>query len=309
MSIERIFGGTKPLFVTDSAEAVEWLRGRGHAATSAVDLATDDELCRREAVVFAGCDYDNLDAYVVERRMKHAAILWSPVGSFNGSAAAAIYGLERLLASDLQDAASRNNAWMDFYANTEGPVRAIGEGTDITCWISDPLFVATHVRPEMSPGEWLSIGSFLEVNCEAVHENQVVFNVTGTLRATGMLAARHLQPSAIDVAAKHRVATAFVEDIGRNNRVVEIEFEDSMLTACTVDGIDQLDFVVDLAGPLAGARVTEFAIGTNHALGSTVDWGVNSQMNEGVGGVHVGIGEGVTGVHLDFIAPDVEVAA
>jgi hypothetical protein len=300
VSIADVFGAP-PLFVSDSAHAVEWLRSNGHAAVTTDELRVDE---RPAGVVFAGCNYDTLDTESVLARVHGAPVLWSPVGSFNASTDATIYGLERMLDSDLLDAARRNREWMEFYAETDGPVRVWGEGTDIVCAISDPLFVATRADGRLSPGEWVSVGAFLEVNCESSYRGRSVFNVTGRLRADGMLAARHLHPTADDVPAKHRLATDFVEDIGRHHREVLIEFENSQLTGCWVDGIDQLDFVCDLTGPVVTSRITEFAVGTNHVVRDTVDWSVNAQVNEGIGGVHLGVGEGVTGVHLDFVAVD-----
>ncbi|MHC8407018.1 MULTISPECIES: hypothetical protein [unclassified Pseudomonas] len=65
--------------------------------------------------------------------------------------------------------------------------------------------------------------------------------------------------------------------------------------------------LLELAAGSRGVMLTEFAIGVNAAVGPHIDYGINSQMNEGVSGVHVAIGDGSSGYHIDFLYPDVRV--
>lgn len=51
--------------------------------------------------------------------------------------------------------------------------------------------------------------------------------------------------------------------------------------------------------------LTEFAVGVNEAIEPLIDYRFNSQMNEGINGVHVAIGDGSTGYHIDFLSPTV----
>jgi hypothetical protein len=49
-------------------------------------------------------------------------------------------------------------------------------------------------------------------------------------------------------------------------------------------------------------------LGSNPGIAGLVDWSVNSQLNEGVGAVHLGFGEGITGAHMDFVIDQVRLS-
>jgi hypothetical protein len=44
----------------------------------------------------------------------------------------------------------------------------------------------------------------------------------------------------------------------------------------------------------------------NKTIVGEVDYGVNSQINEGIEGIHVAIGDAVTGYHIDLLCPAVQ---
>ena len=50
-------------------------------------------------------------------------------------------------------------------------------------------------------------------------------------------------------------------------------------------------------------RAAEFAVGVNDAIAPFIDYSINSQMNEGIGGIHVALGDGSSGYHIDFLCP------
>jgi hypothetical protein len=72
------------------------------------------------------------------------------------------------------------------------------------------------------------------------------------------------------------------------------------------DGEDFTDAVREATNPQYELHALELGIGTNMGLLPRVDWTYNSQMNEGAGLVHLGVGEGITGAHMDFIVADGE---
>jgi leucyl aminopeptidase (aminopeptidase T) len=66
--------------------------------------------------------------------------------------------------------------------------------------------------------------------------------------------------------------------------------------------------LLDLAAGPRGLKLTEFAIGVTEAIATSIDYKINSQLNEGISGVHLAIGDGSSGYHIDFLSPAVNVS-
>ncbi|WP_259697667.1 hypothetical protein [Pseudomonas brassicacearum] len=65
--------------------------------------------------------------------------------------------------------------------------------------------------------------------------------------------------------------------------------------------------LLTVAAGARGLRLTEFAIGVNSEIKPLIDYKMNSQLNEGIDGVHLAIGDGSSGYHIDFLSPAVSV--
>ncbi|WP_241162922.1 hypothetical protein [Ralstonia solanacearum] len=61
---------------------------------------------------------------------------------------------------------------------------------------------------------------------------------------------------------------------------------------------------VVLSGPQYHYALTEVAIGTGALPLGRVEWGLNSVLNEGATGIHIGVGNGLNGIHFDFISTE-----
>ncbi|MHC8402002.1 hypothetical protein ACYZTX_21715 [Pseudomonas sp. MDT1-17] len=96
-----------------------------------------------------------------------------------------------------------------------------------------------------------------------------------------------------------------------NDRISEegafLSVEDNIITSLKVKNEEHLK-LLDLAAGSRGLKLTEFAIGVNEAIASSIDYKINSQMNEGISGVHLAIGDGSSGYHIDFLSPAVSVS-
>jgi hypothetical protein len=83
-----------------------------------------------------------------------------------------------------------------------------------------------------------------------------------------------------------------------------IHVRDGVVDAIEMGGEDVTKEFGEFAGPY-GLRITEFAMGFYRAPEGSLDWRVNSPVNEGVQGVHLGIGDGYSSLHFDFVCDDV----
>jgi hypothetical protein len=115
-----------------------------------------------------------------------------------------------------------------------------------------------------------------------------------------MLAARQAHMPR-DSYGKFARAQQFIRKINASKEAVWLDVSDDVATGLTVGGADCLMTLNELTNEAYTLTVTEFAIGLNHSIRDAVDWSVNSQMNEGMGGMHLGFGDGFTGEHFDVI--------
>ncbi|MHC8352076.1 hypothetical protein ACYZT7_22905 [Pseudomonas sp. RT4P38] len=83
-----------------------------------------------------------------------------------------------------------------------------------------------------------------------------------------------------------------------------LSVEDNIITSLKVKNEEHIK-LLDLAASSRGLKLTEFAIGVNEAIAPSIDYKINSQMNEGICGVHLAIGDGSSGYHIDFLSPAV----
>lgn len=75
----------------------------------------------------------------------------------------------------------------------------------------------------------------------------------------------------------------------------------------TRQGKDVAAEIRNLTNESYDLMLLEVAFSGNSGIrAADIDWRINSVMNEGAAGMHIGIGDGVTGAHIDFIAPGVE---
>jgi hypothetical protein len=80
---------------------------------------------------------------------------------------------------------------------------------------------------------------------------------------------------------------------------LKLEIRENVVTSCmTPAGRSVLPELAEATG--RDLTLSELAIGTNRL--AQPDFSINAQVNEGAGGIHVGVGGGPGAVHIDFVA-------
>jgi hypothetical protein len=92
-----------------------------------------------------------------------------------------------------------------------------------------------------------------------------------------------------------------------SNEGALLSVKDNTITSLKIKNEEHIK-LLDLAAGPRGLKLTEFAIGVNEAIAKNIDYKFNSQLNEGIKGVHLAIGDGSSGYHIDFLSPDVNVS-
>jgi hypothetical protein len=301
-----MFGGANPTFLSDSRTLVNALNQRNLTARHSDELSsmTDADLAN---VVILPVQFKTAPAGKdIEKYLRDSAMLVLPIASFCGSDQGALYFLEKLGHMDVDMCVRGIVEWLD-RVSSEETIRMIGAGTDITVEISDEVFVMSpKTSKQIQPGEWASIAQYLEVALISYNAtNRPNHHMEGTLAAEGAVVSYH-RYAAPHVAAVAHDTWAFLESVRKDNpgEPFVIQVEDSQAVSVTCGGRDVYPEIVAFANKAEHPYVGEFAFASDRKWDiDTVDWSVNSQLNEAVGGLHIGLGNGVNGAHIDFVAP------
>jgi hypothetical protein len=282
----------------------EWLRQAGsYYGLTSVPL-TDAESLPHGANVVLFLRHQLVSAQV-RRMFLNARVLTVPIASFDDSLDAALYTQKLAMLTDYEAACTRARYWIDGLTNNRGSVVFHDRDgtTQLLCSLADDLTADAHLVPVIDVGQWISVGSYCEISITArPAKGRRPFSLNGVATASGVLVAR--DPRCTEAGdARIRAAARLREEL--TARVpITLHLEDSILTRVTAGGKNFTTELCQVTNPDHNLHALELGIGTNQDLLPHVNWTVNSQLNEGVGPVHLGFGEGITGAHMDFIVPD-----
>ena len=155
-----------------------------------------------------------------------------------------------------------------------------------------------------------SVQSFLEFAYE-VDEQELTsgsgnnISVDGTIIADGILAAYGPGTFSADHAVALRAREMVVQAGATTTRV---DVSGNTIKRIQVGSLDATETFQSLTGP-CGLGISEFSFGFYAPEPGSIDWTMNSPFNEGVQGIHIGIGGGYSGMHFDFVTTDLQVSS
>lgn len=300
--LRDMFDGDIPTVVSDSAVSAEW------AATIGLPFSYVSELTGSlpAALIILTRDENYAGQRALSETFTGSRTLWLPLAAFDGADEAVSYGLRHLAEMDFTAMIRGHQAALQHLEQTNLMSFEGGRGTDVEVGFG-PEVEFTMLRDLKVPvGDPSPLASFFEFETE-IEEEQFApgqsrpFTANGTLRPSGILCAHAPGTySAADTAVRQgrelarRAATADTTVTISDGAVARIE----------MDAEDVTDEFARLAGA-HGRQLSEFAIGFYHAADGSLDWRINSPVNEGVRGIHFGIGDGYSGMHFDFVCADV----
>ena len=169
-------------------------------------------------------------------------------------------------------------------------------GNILTGTLADEVEVANY-DSVLEPGWLYSLAEFFETSIVNVQANKSSFSVEGRFSFTGIT---HLENS-----LKLKLSTASL-----TSKMMALAQQGNNWLECKDNSIIKIilggeDFTETLMSSVKGSQrelsLTEFAFGAVERQ-EPMDWGINSVLNEGIKGVHIGIGMGLDTPHIDFIA-------
>jgi hypothetical protein len=302
--LQDIFDGELPTVISDSAVSGQWaasaglpfsyLRDLGGAAPAAafVVLTKDENYAKQD---------------VLHGLFAQSKSLWFPLAAFDGSDEAVSYSLRHLESMDFPALLRGHQAALKFMEETTKVSFEGSRGTDIEVAFGAEVEFTMLTDLKVLVGDPSPLACFFEFETEIWEEQMgarkslLPFAVNGVIRPSGILTA--YGPGRYG--AGH-AAVRQARQLARRAATVRttVQICDDVISFIKMDADDVTDEFSALAGP-HGLHISEFAIGFYRAATGSLDWRVNSPVNEGVQGIHLGIGDGYSGMHFDFVCDDV----
>lgn len=148
-----------------------------------------------------------------------------------------------------------------------------------------------------------SLAEYLEVSFDYNPDIDSDFHINGTFSFNGMVYAI-IPNSSLITKYHYDLADQLLNRISKAKNC-DIQISNSYIKNFKINEIDICTQLSSITGELLKLKVTELAFGFYQPKNfSKINWKLNSQSNEGISGVHIGIGDGSSGVHIDFIYPN-----
>ena len=288
------------LIVTDSTELQSILRSRGIATQSLLALT---ELPKRSLVLSFSKEASRY-TFGIARVLSGRKCIFCALHVFDASVLHAEYAIKAIFESDFSASLVQQEnllARLD-----EANIITVSGGLNKGQASIIPDAVPYAMIMEDVQGDFIhSVAEFFEVHyAHAREEEPCPFTFTGELHVSGILSVIRNESWAFRSELKgalDRLACAVAE----NGAILKVN--DNTIVSFLTAGEEYVDLLALAAGK-RGLKLTEFAMGVNKSIVRLIDYRINSQLNEGVEGIHVAIGDGVSGYHIDLLAPQVNLA-
>lgn len=256
----------------------------------------------RNSIVFSFTDRAAKKTFELAKLTTQKRCIFCPVHVFEASIDNAIYGLEQLNKSNIAHALTEQRKMIEL-VNCKTPLKLSGPMTHSNVTLSKDAVPYAVFEEDLQDDFVHSVAELFEVHFAHMKpQDPCPFYVDGNFYVAGVLTVCRKTEN-VNRALKNSL-DRLLEEVASKKALLKIS--GNTVTSFKVDGRDYIDLIQNAAGPRA-AKLTEFAIGVNQAITPLIDFKINSQMNEGISGVHVAVGDGTTGYHIDFLCPGVVV--
>ncbi len=262
----------------------------------------DYDFRTKQAVFVVFSDYDYHDRLRELWNVSESTVVHLPAVKFDGSFEGIVYSFERLVdsnSSNLERGLVIRSKAYDRVAEVEDELYLSDDrGSKLKCWLAEELEVA-NAEDELEAGWFYSIAEVWESSVVNIKGNKSSFSVEGTFYFDGILYSANQR----EIKERNQKALKYLYDRIASSQEKYIEIEDNSVTKLVLDDRDETSVLLDVeVHPERQLSLTEMAFGCNQAIAKEVDWRVNSVMNEGIHGMHLGTGIPNKSPHLDFIS-------
>lgn len=303
MNFNAIFDSNDFVLVYDTPSVQQWANQKG---INFLDFNNVNLLTYPTRVISFCTSWEHFNFLTeVMKREEETFALVIPQIAFDIDEEVVKYSLDLMAISDFEFAYNEHKKWQDFIINSGIDLEFINSesNSSIKCEFGETINLASIDTLKLKPFDFRSIAQYFELNLENALDSNESFTVNGVLHAEGALFA--CSPDFhIDYEYDKNLADKIIKDFA-NSKSNILTFENNNLISCILDDgkniVNELKILTGQKDSLY-PNATEFAIGFNPNISQPIRWEYNAQINEGVFGIHVGIGNGSSGYHFDFMS-------
>lgn len=300
MNLNKIFNDEKFYVISDNNDFLNYCNTTHHLECLNINDIID---IPKNSIAFAFSEdaHNKISSIIYEKKeIKH---IFLAMNVFNSNLDHAIYNIDLILKSDLYTCIKKQeNISKLIKINNNFTYNNNGINFEVKYNTPENLIFIENFNKESS--FILSIADFFEVYfAHPKPEAQCPFIFNGNIIIDGIIAS--LRPNAhLDFKDMKPEVNELIKQVSTSKKT-EVIVNNNEIISFLINDIENINLLKKLPGKRE-LFLTEFAIGLNKEISTHVDFSYNSQVNEGISGVHIGIGDAVNGYHIDFIAPGIK---
>ncbi|WLH13173.1 hypothetical protein [Pseudomonas hefeiensis] len=298
-NIHTLFGPEDFWILADSHK---FLNACGNQGLNILHLS-ETETLPRNSIIFSFSDSAAKRTLEIAKATPEKRSIFCATQVFEPSHHCANYSLNLLLNSDFEKALKRQRFILNML-NSHNSFSIRGKGSCGHLTLNPQAKPYALIDEDISNNFIYSVAEFFEVHyAHITPQAPCPFNFNGKLRISGLLTVLRRANPLLPENIKSRLQQ-LSNTVAKGGGLLTIE--ENKITSLQVGNSEHIE-TLKLASGIRGIELTEFAIGVNEEIAPLIDYKVNSQLNEGIDGIHLAIGDGSSGFHIDFLSPAVRV--
>jgi hypothetical protein len=228
-----------------------------------------------------------------------STVVHLPAVRLDGSFEVICYSFNQLITADIEQGLVIRAKLYEKIADTDSEFYLSDlRGSKLKCQLAESVEIA-NADEELQPRWFYSVSEFWESSVVNFKTNKSSFSLEGTFFFDGIL----YQTTTQETKERNGKALKYLADKVASSKEKYLQVEDNTITHLILDSRDETSVLLDMNYDLErNLSLTEVAFGCNTNILETINWGINSVLNEGVYGTHIGIGMAQKCPHIDFIS-------
>lgn len=298
--LELFFGSRDISLLTDSNALI------AHAQHQSINALLINELSSLPAnsvcITFSREATETLQQLAA--RCQSGQTLYTQAHAFDPSLKSGIYTLDLICSSDYRLAMHKQEQLLSLL-DEHHVLRLTGDNTRGTLHILNEAAPYAMIEEDIQASRGFYIfplAELLEVHYTHMDPDEPrTFTLDGEFNVSGILCARGYPDPSIPPRLIESLVS-LVQAVAAHGATAIIV--DNQVRSFTVGARDYCALLSEATGP-RGLHLTECAFGVNASIADKIDYRINSQLNEGIEGLHVAVGDGRQGYHIDMLMPGV----
>jgi hypothetical protein len=285
--------------LVDSEQIASYFREQGYQT-----FFFDDYDFATQQIVFAVIsDFSYHDCLIQISNESESTIVHLLAVRYDSHLESIAYSFAQILACNITQALKLRAKAYDQIAEVEDKLYlSDNRGSKLNCFLSENLEVI-NTEDELEPGWFYSISEILESGIVNIQSDKSSFSVDGTFFFDGIIYACANQ----QVKESNQDLLNYLLKKVASSQEKYIDIEDNSIIRLVLDGRDETSILLDMNyGLERNLSCTEIGFGCNTIIAQNINWQINSIMNQGVHGMHIGIGMAQKSPYIDFISQSIK---